>query len=258
MAKFCVNCGAGLAEGARFCPNCGAAVSAPAPPMPATPNLPVSSGMPAGFEAPPAPPIAPPPAPPVAYPPVASYAPPAQGSGTGIKILFIVLGVIAFLCLLLAGSCFYVAYKVKQKATALKVEMGGTAPKYTGARDACSKLTETEVSDALKQKITAVESRGSMACIYHFGPNGEKQVPVNYTWEGGAIALKLSHGALKQISGMETMTPLSGLGDEAYLAPEGSALLMRKGDVMVEIDMRAAGLNADAAKAMAAKIAGRL
>jgi hypothetical protein len=38
----------------------------------------------------------------------------------------------------------------------------------------------------------------------------------------------------------------------------GSGLMMRKGDVMVNIDMRTAGLNAEAAKAMAAKIAGRL
>jgi hypothetical protein len=34
--------------------------------------------------------------------------------------------------------------------------------------------------------------------------------------------------------------------------------MMRKGDVMVNIDLREAGISADAAKKMASKIAGRL
>jgi zinc ribbon protein len=274
MAKFCVNCGAGLADGARFCPNCGAAVSAqPAaipvpPPAPAVSNVPapdlvigspVTSTPPTGSVPPvnTAPPVASY-APPVnTVPPVVSYAPPAR-TGSGVKILFIVLGVFAFLGLLLAGSCFYVAYRVKQKATEFKAEMGGNAPRYTGSRDACSKLSETEVGQALGQKVTSVESRGSMSCIYHFGPGGQKQVPVEYTWQGGTMAMKLSHGAMTQISGMDTFTTVPGIGDEAYMAPMNSALLMRKGDVMVNIDMRVADLNAEAAKAMARKIAGRL
>jgi hypothetical protein len=262
MAKFCVNCGGALAEGARFCPNCGAAAAgqpagATVTTPPVVPSMsptdsvigtPVTNtSAPATFQ-------------PVAYtppaanvPPVASYAPPAQ-TGSGVKILFIVLAIIVFLGLLLAGSCFYVAYRVKQKANEFKTEMGGSAPRYTGSRDACAKLSETEASQALGQKVTAVESRGSMACVYHFGPGGQKQVPVEYTWQGGAIAMKLSHN----LPGTENFTTVPGIGDEAYLAPMNSALLMRKGDVMVNIDMRVAGLNGEAAKAMARKIAANL
>ena len=70
--------------------------------------------------------------------------------------------------------------------------------------------------------------------------------------------MKLSHGAMKAISGTETFTPIEGVGDEAYVAPMGSGLMMRKGDVMVNIDLRTAGLNADAAKKLAAKMASRL
>ena len=81
---------------------------------------------------------------------------------------------------------------------------------------------------------------------------------MEFTWQGGAIAMKLSHGAMTQISGTDTFTTVPGIGDEAYLAPMNSSLLMRKGDVMVNIDMRTADLNAEAAKAMARKIAGRL
>jgi hypothetical protein len=191
-------------------------------------------------------------------PPVAAYPPAQTGSGSGVKILFIVLAVIAFLGLLLAGSCFYVVYRAKQRVSELKTEMGGSAPRYTGARDACAKLSETEASEALGQKVTAVESRGSLSCIYHFGTGGKNEVPVEYTWQGGAIAMKLSHGAMTQISGSDTFTTVPGIGDEAYLAPMNSALLMRKGDVMVNIDMRTGGLNGEAAKAMARKIAENL
>ena len=285
MAKFCVNCGGGLAEGARFCASCGAAVGAPpatsVPVAPVSPSVstvassdtmigaPVTNTSPGGSVPPPAASAAAPYVPPIAstplpyvppaanVPPITAYPPPAQ-TGSGVKILFIVLGVIAFLGLLLAGSCFYVAYRVKQKATEFKAEMGGNAPRYTGSRDACAKLSETEAGEALGQKVTAVESRGSMSCIYHFGQAGQKQVPVEYTWQGGTIAMKLSHGAMSQISGTDTFTTVPGIGDEAYLAPANSALLMRKGDVMVNIDMRVADLNAEAAKAMARKIAGRL
>ena len=239
MARFCANCGNPMAEGARFCATCGAAVPGQA--------------------------AAPQPSP-MAAPPQAAYVPPSQpaayppaqpSSNSGIKILFLVLAIFAFLGLLAAGSCFYVAYRVKKKANEFRAEMGSNAP-YTGRRDACSKLTKSEASEALGQSVTEVESHGESSCVYVFGPDQDKRVAVQYTWEGGAMVMKMSHGAMKSISGMETFQALSGLGDEAYLEPMGSGLMMRKGDVMVNIDMRTAGLNAEAAKAMAAKIAGRL
>jgi hypothetical protein len=244
MARFCVNCGNPMAEGARFCATCGASVPgqaaqppAPPPPQPAQPLTP-----------------------PAARPPAVSYpaaAPASSGSSSGIKILFIVLAVLAFLGLLAAGSCFYVAYRVKKKANEYKAEMEGSARPYTGQRDACSKLTRREASEALGEPVTAVESQGD-SCDYIFGPNGEKQVAIQYTWEGGAMVMKMSHGAMKAISGMETFQAIPGLGDEAYLEPMGSGLMMRKGDVMVNIDMRTGGLSVNAAKTMAEKIAGRL
>ena len=57
---------------------------------------------------------------------------------------------------------------------------------------------------------------------------------------------------------MDTFTTVEGVGDEAYLAPGNSSLMMRKGDVMVNIDLRESGISADAAKKMASKIADRL
>lgn len=245
MAKFCTSCGNPMAEGARFCAVCGAGI--PGQPAAAAAPPPVQQ-TPVGSA-----PVAPAPVAPASAPPAA----PATGAGSGIKILFIVLGVIVFLFLLVAGSCFYVAYRVKQKASEFKAEMGVNAPPYRGNRDACSKLSVSEASEALGQPVTSTEQSGT-TCVYHYGPNGANEIPIEYTWQGGAMALKLSHAAMKQVGGMETFTELPGIGDEAYLAPMGSGLLLRKGDVMVHIDMRVGGLNADAAKAMAAKIADHL
>jgi hypothetical protein len=81
---------------------------------------------------------------------------------------------------------------------------------------------------------------------------------VEYTWQGGGITMGIARGAMKHISGMETFTEVEGIGDEAYLAPGNSALMMRKGDVMVNIDLRESGVNADAAKKMASRIADHL
>jgi len=239
MAKFCANCGNPMAEGARFCATCGAAV--PGQPAAAQPSPAASPSQGAV-----------PPPQPVAYPP----AQPAPGSSSGMKILFLVLAIIAFLGLLAAGSCFYVAYRVKKKANEFRAEMAN-AP-YTGRRDACSKLTKSEASEAIGEPVTSIESHGESSCVYVFGPNEDKRVAIEYTWEGGAMVMKMSHGAMKTISGMETFQAVPGLGDEAYIEPMGSGLMMRKGDVMVNIDMRTGGLNADAAKEMASKIAGRL
>ena len=68
----------------------------------------------------------------------------------------------------------------------------------------------------------------------------------------------LAHGAMKHVAGMDTFTTVEGIGDETYMAPGNSALMMRKGDVMVNIDLRESGVSADAAKKMARIIAGRL
>lgn len=246
MAAFCVSCGKPLAEGTHFCSNCGAAVQAP--------SVPVSTPVPA--------PVSPPASTewqnvPASGPPVTT--PAGGGSNTALKVIFGVLGVIVFVGLLGLGSCFYVAYRVKQKANQFSHEMGGDTPAYTGKREPCAMLTTAEASKALGQTVTSVEQIGITTCEYHYGAGGAQSLPIQYTWQGGAMTLKLAHAAMKQVSaGMDTFQELPGIGDEAYLEPMGSGLVMRKGDVMVHLDMRVAKVTPDAAKNMAAKIAGRL
>ena len=229
MAAFCVSCGAPLAEGVKFCSKCGAVVQA-------APSAPVSAA-----------PTAPAPA-----------TPASGGSNTAVKIIIGVLAVLVFLSLLVAGSCFYVAYRVKKKVHEVSRDMGGEAAPYKGKRQPCAMLTGEEASRALGQPVASVEQTGTSNCVYHFGPGGNQRFAIDYTWDGGAMAFKLSHAAMKSVAGMETFTPVQGIGDEAYIEPMGSGLLMRKGDVMVNMDLRVSGVSVDAAKTMATKIADRL
>lgn len=200
---------------------------------------------------------APPPPPVVVAPPISPQPAASQSSNTVVKVILIVLAVIMFLMLLAAGSCFYVAYRVKKKAHEFSQEMGASATPYTGKRDPCL-LSSTEVGVILREPVEAAEAHGDMTCEYRYGRGGNRHLGVEFTWQGGAIAMKLAHGAMKAISGMETFSPVSGIGDEAYIAPGGSALMMRKGDVMVNIDLRVSSVSLDAAEKIATKIADRL
>jgi hypothetical protein len=238
VAGFCVSCGSPIAAGVRFCSKCGAAIPGPA----VEPSVAAS----------------PAPAPPVyAGAPISPTPPASQGGNTAVKIILIVVAVFVFLMLLAAGSCFYVAYRVKQKAHEFSQQMNADSTPYTGRRDPCL-LSSTEVGAILGEPVEAGESRGTMQCGYRYGSGGNRRLEVDFTWKGGAMAMKFAHGAMQHISGMDTFTAVPDIGDEAYVAPGGSALVMRKGDVMVNIDLRASGVSLDAAEKIAAKIADRL
>jgi hypothetical protein len=233
MAAFCVGCGKPLADGARFCNNCGAtqpAMAAAVAPAAVAPAAPVMTPV--------------------------SVTPASKGSNTAIKILIGFLAFIVLVALLGAGGCLYVAYRVKQRAHEFSRSMGGDVRPYTGKRQPCALLSSSEASEALGVPVGSVEQRGTSACEYAYG-NGQ-HFDVEYQWENGGITMGIAHGAMKHVAGMDTFTTVPGVGDETYLAPGNSSLMMRKGDVMVTIDLREGGLSPDAAKRMASRIAGRL
>jgi len=225
MATFCVSCGNPLTDGARFCNKCGAT----------QPGAPAAAVSPAPATAPPA----------------------AKGSNTGMKIIIGVLAFFMFMILVVAGGCAYLAYRVRQKTHEFTQSMHTNVKPYTGRRQPCAMLSTSDASGALGQTVASVEQRGTAVCEYSYGTTGQ-HFDVEYTWQGGAITMGIAHGAMKHISGMETFTQVDGIGDEAYLAPGNSAFMMRKGDVMVNIDLRESGVSADAAKKMGSKIADHL
>jgi hypothetical protein len=233
MAGFCVSCGNPLAAGARFCSKCGATQPE------------AQAGMPAA-------------ATPVATAPgAATPAAPSSGSSAAIKIIIGILCFFMFLALVAAGSCLYIGYRIKKRASEFSQSVGANAKPYTGRRQPCAMLTTSEASAALGKTVSSVEQLGTRACEYTYGSNGQ-HFNIEYTWEHGALTMGIAHSAMKHVAGMETFTSVPDVGDEAYLAPGNSALMMRKGDVMVNIDLREAGISADAAEAMARKIADRL
>ena len=238
MAGFCGNCGSPIAPGVRFCSKCGAAI----PGATAEPSI-AATPAPAPVVAPPAP---------ISPPPAAS-----QGGSSALKIVLILVTVFVFLMMSVAGGCFYVAYRVKQKAHEFSQQMSSDATPYAGKRDPCL-LSSAEVGAILRQPVESRESRGTSACEYRYGRGANQRLDIEFTWKGGAMAMKFAHAAMQHISGMDTFTAVPGIGDEAYLSPGGSGFMMRKGDVMVNIDLRAAGISADAAEKIAAKIADRL
>jgi zinc-ribbon domain len=226
MATFCASCGSPLADGTRFCEKCGAAVTGP-PPATAVP---------------------------MASPVPAPGAP--KGSNTAIKIIVAILAVIMLVVLMVAGSCLYFMHRVAQKAHEYTKEMGNVTP-YAGKREPCAMLTADEASTAIGQAVSLAEPIGRTVCRYTFGTDS-RQFNVQYEWQGGNLAMGIAHGVMKNMSSLGSFTPLEGVGDEAYLAPMGSTLMMRKGDVMVHMDLRVSGVSADAATKMARTIARRL
>jgi zinc-ribbon domain len=231
MATFCASCGSVLADGTRFCEKCGAAVAGP-------PGV----GVPAGTPTP-------------GRPGPAPGAP--QASSTAVKIIIAILAVIMFFVLLVAGGCFYFAYRVRQKTHEFTKNMENVTP-YAGKREPCAMLSASEASDALGQPVSSAEPTGSTACRYTYDSDPSRGFRVTYNWQGGAMAMGITHGVMKNLPGGASFTPLDGVGDEAYLGPAGSTLMMRKGDVMVNIDLRNGGVSADAAKKMARTIAEHL
>lgn len=230
MGGFCVSCGGKLDPGAKFCAQCGQTVAG-------TPATPSQAAAPS-YSAP------------------TSTAAPAKGGGSAAKIIFALLGVFTFFVLAAAGSCFYIGYRVRKRARDFSQTYNLNAKPYQGNRQACRLATKAEVAAAFHTPVTSVENDGD-SCVYSF--DGNHRVAIQVTWEGGTLALKLSHGALKSITGgMDSFTSIPGVGDEAYIEPMGSGVMLRKGDVMVNIDLRMAGQNADAGKQIAAIVAGRL
>jgi hypothetical protein len=119
-------------------------------------------------------------------------------------------------------------------------------------------VTKEEVGEALGTTVSEAKG-GTSKCEYTFSAGSNQALDVSVTWQGAALALKIARMALKATAGgQEFFQPAAGIGDEAYIAPMGTTLMFRKGDVLVNLQFHMVGNNVEAVKTIAQKIAARL
>lgn len=243
MAGFCTKCGSPVGDEARFCLQCGTPVASRAA-APQAPAAAISAGVqPAA---------------------AASGAAPAKSGSAAVKIIVGVLAFFMLVTLLGIGGCVYVGYRMRKRARELSqtyhLEMtpGATSGRAASARDVCSLVTKEEVGEALGTTISEA-TVGTSSCRYTSSAGNNQALEVRVTWQGGTMAMKVSRMVLKGVAGVqEFFQPVAGIGDEAYIAPMGTTLMFRKGDVLVNMQLHMVGNNVDAAKAIAQKIAAKL
>jgi hypothetical protein len=188
---------------------------------------------------------------------------PAKSGSSALKIIVGLLAFFALVTLLAIGSCVYGIYQVRKRARQLSqtyrfdMTQSATSGRAAAARDVCSLVTKEEVGEALGTTMSEAPA-GTSSCEYTSSAGNNQGLDVHVTWQGGAMALKLSTTVLKGVGGQGFFQPVAGIGDEAYIAPMGTTLMFRKGDVLVNLQLHMVGNNGDAVKAIAQKIVARL
>ena len=154
MSAFCSNCGFPLAASSAYCPKCGARLMSQTAP----PTAPVAQSVP---------------------PPAAAR------SGSGLKIVLIVLGVILFVGALGIAGAAYAVHRVKQAVVntaqangvdinriAHDLQSAASPPSHSSVprRKTCDYLSKEEVSRLIGEPIDRAVADGE-SCQY-FGPPG--------------------------------------------------------------------------------------
>ena len=202
MANFCSNCGVARSGSSAFCGNCGTRQAAPSGP-PMQPN------------------------------PQPAALPPAAKTGSGLKILAVVLVFVVLAGAATVGGLYYVAHKVKQavveKAASVGVDFNSiSSPEASNGASkirtykACGLLSKTDAADMLGEPIERIEDQGT-TCLY-YGPAG---LSGKLAQEGTADLLKQLQKPGAQVSGNDVADSLSklvgGLAAEAGAAGAGAS-----------------------------------
>ncbi len=142
---FCQSCGAQMAG--TFCNSCGARASQAPPPPPSPP--PQYAATPPQY---------------AQQPSYVQPLAPAAKSGSGLKILFVVLGIVFLMGALAIGGVMFAWHKAKQTiASSTGVDLNSFSEQRRGpARrlDACALLTKEDLSQILNLPIDRVEGTG--------------------------------------------------------------------------------------------------
>ena len=116
--------------------------------------------------------------------------------------------------------------------------------------DRAIRLTSGEVP------VQEATPQGTVACEYVLNAEGGR-MQIHYAWQGGTGAMKITRAAM-QFGGKAVFTEVPELGDEALVGPMGNPVMMRKGDVLVTINVLAQGVSPEGGKKVAALVAERM
>ena len=153
MTAFCAHCGFPLAASSAFCPKCGAKLPQPTPPPPAAPVFPST--------------------------------PAAAKSGSGLKIVLVICGVLLALGVVAVAGVVYVTHRVKEAvvdtarahgvdldrvAGQIKADSSPSSAPAIRLRKPCEYLSKDEVSSLIGEPIDRAVAEEE-SCQY-FGPPG--------------------------------------------------------------------------------------
>ncbi|HUJ50425.1 MAG TPA: hypothetical protein VLW25_09500 [Bryobacteraceae bacterium] len=160
-------------------------------------------------------------------------APVAAKSGSGLKILMILLAGFVATAILVVGGMFYAAHRVKQavveKAASYGVDLHSSPSPSPSARNArrvsaCDLLSKEDAARLLDEPIERTEDQ-SGACLY-YGPAG---LSVKLAREGAANTFKRAQAPGSDVGGGEiadTLTKLLGSVAAAQQPGGGDAPLL--------------------------------
>jgi len=144
MASFCSNCGFPLGAGVAFCSKCGTRQSSVA-------SSPIAQSQPSST--------------------------PAKGSGAGLKIALILVGMLAFFGIAAVGTVIYLGHRVKNAVVERAKEYGVDLPPASTTssrpvrhRAICDFISKPEASRLLGEPIERAVAQDG-ACVY-IGPPG--------------------------------------------------------------------------------------
>jgi hypothetical protein len=110
MANFCINCGSPAVDNQKFCNKCGAQIGATGERSAPASTLAVTAAPPASATQPPTP---------ATKTPGGAVAAPEKKGSSAVKIIIGIVACLAVVSVLGIGSCFYIGYKIKQKAMSI-------------------------------------------------------------------------------------------------------------------------------------------
>jgi hypothetical protein len=161
--------------------------------------------------------------------------------------------------LLVAGGCGWTSTGGEGSASYAE-SAGGSVGNRPAA---CSLISKAEMEGILGGPLAGIdaEERGyKTTCTYLPAEGGYHYAEVTIEWEDAKslmAGMRFGSQVMGMDAGFSVTTPVEGLGDEAFILI-GGVLNVRKGDVLIMIDLRMQGDAEEKGKEIARKVLARI